>query len=349
MNFKKMYLLIYKYLRLQNTEYTSLFDYILKVSRLFPEIVSITFYLKTDNGLIQSNILGKPIKYTAEDITSYENLEFVYFDNTKKYIFNSKIGDLNAKILPNKLEQNKILIPIFIEQINRKPIKIGFILFSGKNLTIETTKKRATNIRDTMIFLITIFSSVSQLMYTRFDKLTSLITRKEFDFELNELLHKNPKNLSVIMLDIDYFKKVNDTYGHEAGDLVLRQFSQRILAGIRSYNRKNQPRDVVVRWGGEEFVVLLANTNTKNVLSVANRIRDNILSKEFYIGNNKKIKVTSSFGLANINQTNLKIKRKDIFKLIKFADEALYKAKETGRNKIWVYKQEDCTQKELQK
>lgn len=349
MDFKKLYLLLYKYLRLQNTRFISVFEYILEVGKEFKEIDNVTFYLKSNDSLIKSNIFGnnneKDLKYEYEAI---ENTEFLYIDNDKKYIFTHNIGDVYAKTekISKKLNYNKIIIPIYIEQKENETIKIGAITLIGKNLTLEKTKNRIVNIRDTMIFLGTIFSSISQMMYNRFDKLTSLITRKEFEFELNELLLKKPKTISVIMLDIDHFKKINDTYGHDAGDLVLRQFSQRILTQIRTTDRKNNSRDIAVRWGGEEFIIILPNTNLTMAKKIAERIKENIISKTYYINQELEINVTSSLGIANSDMiNNIKITEDNILKLITLADSALYDAKHNGRNIICVYEENKKQQK----
>jgi len=351
MNFKKLYLLLYKYLRLQNTRYVSLFEYLLEVSKEFPKIDGINIFLKTEDGLNRFPVLGDiQDKNLIDETKALDELSYIYVDNNKKYLFSHKIGDIFAKVVPLKIkyERNKIIIPIYIEQKEQEPIKIGVICFYGKDLTLEKTKQRIANIRDTMIFLATIFSSISQMIYNRFDKLTSMITRKEFDFEIQELLLKKPKRLCVLMLDIDYFKKVNDTYGHDTGDLVLRQMSQRILTKIRTIDRKNNPRDISVRWGGEEFVIILSNANLKIANKVTNRIRDAIISKPFFISSNIKIPVTCSFGLVCSNQIEIeKLNEKNIMHLITLADKALYEAKNTGRNKICVYGEKQQQKLEL--
>ncbi len=343
MNFKKLYLLLYKYLRLQNTKFISVFEYILEIAKEFPKAETITFYHKSGDSFIKSNILGDTKnKDLTEENLALENLDFVYLDYTKKYIFSNHIGDIKAKTddLKTKFYGNKIIIPVYIEQQDGDIIRIGVITFCGTNLTLEKTKRRIVNIRDTMMFLGTVFSSVSQMMYNRFDKLTSLITRKEFDFELKEILMKKPENVSVIMIDIDFFKKINDTYGHDAGDLVLRQISQRILTRVRTTSRPNSARDLAVRWGGEEFIIVLPNTTLENAQIIAARIRENIISKTCYITNGLEITVTASLGvstLKHLNQTTKLIDKKVVEKLISLADDALYESKKTGRNKVTTF------------
>jgi len=351
MNFKKIYLLLYKYLRLQNTKFISVFEYILEIAKEFPKVETVTFYHKSGDNFITSNILGESKnKDLSQEKEALNKLEFVYIDYRKKYIFSHNIGDIKAKTdyLKTKSPYNKIIIPIYIEQKDDDAIKIGVITFCGNNLTLEKTKLRIINIRDTMIFLATVFSSISQMMYNRFDKLTSLITRKEFEFELKEIIMKKLETISIIMIDIDYFKKINDNYGHDAGDLVLRQISQRILSRIRTTSRSNNARDLAIRWGGEEFVIILPNTNLETANIIAKRIKENIISKKCYISNELEINVNCSFGISNLihlKQTVKQIDKKTVERLISLADEALYESKKNGRNTITIYGEQDKQRK----
>lgn len=130
------------------------------------------------------------------------------------------------------------------------------------------------------------------------------------------------KNLSFIFFDIDHFKKINDTYGHAAGDEVLKAVAKRIEKGVRK-------RDIVSRWGGEEFVVIMIGANEKSAIAKAESIRKGVEHLSF--DNISKINVTISAGIAS--------REKDVAfeETIKRADQALYRAKETGRNKVVSY------------
>jgi diguanylate cyclase (GGDEF)-like protein len=132
--------------------------------------------------------------------------------------------------------------------------------------------------------------------------------------------------LSLIIFDLDHFKKLNDNYGHDAGDYVLKEKAQLIRSnGIRE-------QDVFARYGGEEFVILLPKTNLKQSFEIAERLRKLIESKEFmYDG--KRLPVTASIGVADYRQGV--ITGTDLFKR---ADEAVYKAKEGGRNQVQFYR-----------
>ena len=127
--------------------------------------------------------------------------------------------------------------------------------------------------------------------------------------------------ISVIMLDLDYFKKVNDKYGHEAGDIVLKHAAKTIKKSIRT-------SDYVVRWGGEEFVIVLTGCDMDKALAVAEKIRKNIEESE-----NSICPVTASIGVAEYNGGSY-------HDVIECADAALYKAKKNGRNQVVEYKVE---------
>jgi len=132
--------------------------------------------------------------------------------------------------------------------------------------------------------------------------------------------------LSLIIFDLDHFKKLNDNYGHDAGDYVLKEMAQVIrVGGIRE-------QDVFARYGGEEFVILLPKTNLKQSFEIAERLRKLIENKEF-IYDGKRLPVTASIGVADYRQgVNTGT---DLFKR---ADEAVYKAKEGGRNQVQFYR-----------
>jgi diguanylate cyclase (GGDEF)-like protein len=132
--------------------------------------------------------------------------------------------------------------------------------------------------------------------------------------------------LSLVIFDLDHFKKLNDGFGHDAGDFVLKEMAAIIRAnGIRE-------QDVFARYGGEEFVILLPKTNLKQSFEIAERLRKLIENKEF-IYDGKRLPVTASIGVADYRQGV--ITGTDLFKR---ADEAVYKAKEGGRNQVHFYR-----------
>jgi len=126
---------------------------------------------------------------------------------------------------------------------------------------------------------------------------------------------KRGKPLSLILADIDFFKKLNDKYGHVVGDIIL----EKVAGVLAKHVRKS---DIVTRYGGEEFLVLLPNTTLARAVKVAERLRKKIKS----YGGLKKYAITMSFGVAEFK------KRDTLTRLIKRADKALYKAKKRGRD-----------------
>ncbi len=135
--------------------------------------------------------------------------------------------------------------------------------------------------------------------------------------------HKMP--ISCLMIDIDHFKKINDTYGHKTGDLVLKEFAQR----LRQLTRKS---DVLARYGGEEFIIMLPQTTTQGAVAEAERIRKAITSHKFK-GLKSRTSLTVSIGIAVF--PNVRIKTYD--ELISAADDSLYEAKKSGRDRIVIF------------
>lgn len=161
------------------------------------------------------------------------------------------------------------------------------------------------------------------------DKLTGLYNRKyinevlEAEFKRARALHSQ---FSIVMFDLDNFKSVNDTYGHDCGDYVLSELGKQVKAsGLRE-------RDLAGRYGGEEFLLVLTNSNSEQALEVAERMRKTIADYIFtYDGS--RIPVTVSMGVATIQK-----EIHDATELYKAADKALYESKRSGKNKVTLYK-----------
>lgn len=144
----------------------------------------------------------------------------------------------------------------------------------------------------------------------------------------HDRMERTNARATIALVDLDHFKKVNDTYGHHAGDHVLTVAAQRMLDGIRSY-------DQLFRYGGEEFLVLLDDAETKSTLMVLERLRTSLADLPITLEDGTEITQTASFGAAAINNDET------IEKTIERADAALYRAKETGRNRIELATEED--------
>lgn len=134
--------------------------------------------------------------------------------------------------------------------------------------------------------------------------------------------------LSLIMLDIDHFKKVNDIHGHQAGDAVLRQLPDRIKQGLRLY-------DILGRYGGEEFLLLLPNADLKNASVVAERIRQ-LVEQAPFEHNDTPIRITISLGVASF------VESQNLTQAIGQADQALFQAKQSGRNRFVAFDDESA-------
>ncbi len=148
------------------------------------------------------------------------------------------------------------------------------------------------------------------------DPLTGINNRRKFDSYI-ESFDKWAKPVSIIMLDLDYFKKINDVYGHETGDMVLKTIGSIAKKSLRQ-------DDLMIRWGGEEFIIILQNTVLNGAKVVAEKVRTNIQDHTFTgIG----YSVTASFGVSQY------MENETIKKTIVRADTALYRAKKNGRNR----------------
>jgi diguanylate cyclase (GGDEF)-like protein len=167
------------------------------------------------------------------------------------------------------------------------------------------------------------FEDTYQLATT--DGLTGLFNHRYFQETMNQTLKRAERydhDVSLILVDIDFFKMINDTYGHRAGDQVLKEISTRIKSVLRT-------TDIVARYGGEEIAIILDNTGYENAFIAAHKVLKEINSKQFSVKSGLSIPVTASLGIAAYP------KHGEVpSELIETADQALYFAKENGRNRI---------------
>ncbi|RDE19570.1 diguanylate cyclase [Motiliproteus coralliicola] len=160
----------------------------------------------------------------------------------------------------------------------------------------------------------------------RYDQLTGVLNRSNvLEYLHNEFQQaaRQQQPFSLIMVDLDYFKTINDTYGHRAGDKVLRCTAEMIHSQLRE-------NDQIGRYGGEEFCILLPDTNLDSALAVAERIRSLIEHSEISTRLHPSIRTTVSVGVAELSQSDCS----DSKMLIELADQALYLAKNRGRNRV---------------
>lgn len=184
------------------------------------------------------------------------------------------------------------------------------ILYDGFNALLETIDKQTKELQ----------------LLASIDPLTKLYNRRylrDISEQIMELAKRNKTKLSVIMIDIDLFKSINDQYGHKNGDEVIVRLAKTLKSMTRS-------SDIVCRFGGEEFIILLPETILKGAVNVAEKIRTSVEKLAIDINQEQKIHFTISCGVSEVNVNE----DKNIESSIQRADESLYKAKKNGRNRV---------------
>ena len=169
------------------------------------------------------------------------------------------------------------------------------------------------------------YHNLQHLAHT--DELTQLSNRREFLNRAEQEVNQWPKcaSTSLFMFDVDHFKNINDQYGHDVGDMVLKR--------IAEISRKEmRHKDILARFGGEEFIVLLADSSLEETLLIAERVRQRIATHPVILNNGEELHFTVSVGVASLHPTE-----EDLQTLIKQADIALYSAKASGRNRVVTY------------
>lgn len=182
----------------------------------------------------------------------------------------------------------------------------------------------AMNIMILILIALLIFYRIRELRlsaklyhFANHDPLTELYNRNYFNHHYNTLLGNS---YALIISDIDHFKTVNDTYGHQVGDIVLKEIAVLFKSHLQNHH-------IAFRWGGEEFLILLENESLDKAVILAEELRKALESKTFQIGN-INLKITMSFGVSE------QILEHSFQEIVQLADQNLYKAKETGRNKV---------------
>lgn len=171
-----------------------------------------------------------------------------------------------------------------------------------------------------------------------YDELTGVLNRRGFKEEAEKVFRPAFSSSAnghrrgavsipfcILFMDLDNFKRVNDTFGHDVGDEVLKAMSKSLDDTLREH-------DIIGRWGGEEFIVALYGARVKTAQKIAERVRSAIEKINIKVGE-KKIPVTASIGLASHS------KEKDMFELVQNADKAMYQAKRRGKNRVIVFSQ----------
>jgi diguanylate cyclase (GGDEF)-like protein len=223
-------------------------------------------------------------------------------------------------------EETKRIPVIFITGLSNnldeeKGLSLDAADYITKPFSAITVKLRVRN----QIQIVNQLRTIENL--SMIDQLTNIPNRRNFDERLSmewkvSIRDKTP--ISILMIDIDKFKNVNDTMGHQKGDIVLQRVAEEYPKAFR------RPADFAARWGGEEFVALLPNTPMEAAMEIAEKIRANIENTEIQLGNEIIYKVTVSIGVNSL----IPEQENTIDSFITGADVALYAAKDSGRNKV---------------
>ena len=235
-------------------------------------------------------------------------------------------------------DSNYICIPFSINEDNSLVISIT----TEDDSKINAINSKIPSIRNYLEAAKPVIESrilMSKLRDTSLrDGMTGLYNRRfleEFIDQVMKQAARENETYSVLMLDVDFFKMVNDTYGHDVGDQVIVEIGKVLKDNIRE-------ADLAIRYGGEEFVVMLHNATEEGALKVAQQIHAAFGALSFDVGNGETLRKTMSIGMAKFPSDG-----DTIWKCIKFADTALYVAKTTGRNKIVEYTPEMSESGEL--
>lgn len=247
---------------------------------------------------------------------------YEYFNNFEEFI--EKLAEEQSRTL-ERFSQSLIFVPIMIDS---KVIGV---------IGVQAYEKNAFTLKDVnTLKVLSTYVGIAlensrlykEIKYrANYDVLTKIFNRREALRKSEKIYNKVKKYYDsywVMMVDVDNFKKINDTYGHQTGDKVLASIAKVIKESIREC-------DIVGRYGGEEFIVIVKD-DKNSYLKIAERIRNNVENTVINIGENEIIKVTSSIGITKMDATD-----KTFQQIISEADKALYEAKNSGKNKVVAY------------
>ncbi len=308
--------------------------------------------LQTTSKMISmTNDIHRFSLFTVDQLDELLNAEgtvlCLYSKLEDRCVFKVHSDNYLKSTIPSSLEKREFLKLTKIPEKN-KMIKerdgYRYLLSIKKEVSDEysillvTFKKNEPISDEDMNYLDMVIShlvySINLLNLATYDPLTKLYNRRaivEYAEKEVERSKRYNHQFSIILLDIDDFKGINDTYGHTIGDIVLKQLAEII---------KNEVRDIdrVGRYGGEEFIIVLPETKTENAFKLAERIRTKILEREFNIGD-YKISITISAGISGFRTHG------DTFEeILQAADLALYQAKKKGKNQVVMLDREEISQ-----
>ena len=263
------------------------------------------------NGWIENNDINR---YSFLFGSFFEILFFTLVLTNRFYIFQNEKIKIQNELLELKNE-NEIILEKKIKHRTKN-------LKEANNKLNILVKERELLLNDLKLLSVT-------------DPMTNLYNRRYFA-EISEsivsLAKRKNEDLSVVILDIDKFKNVNDTYGHQFGDDVIVS-----LAHILTNSQRKS--DIICRYGGDEFIILLPYSSIENTAIIAEKIRNHVESSSMTIDSNESFKFTISLGVSQVDMQN----EVNIDLALKRADEALYQAKNAGRNNVMLNTQKSTS------
>ena len=291
--------------------------------------------------LLQSiiNNIPNPIFYKDRDgIFRHANDAFIkdVLGLEKEEVIGKKLHDLKGAISLDVIVFHQNQDALLYDDHNSLEYENVVEMHDGTLKDFQVIKKVFKSEEDECLGYIGILSDITEYKakekklqeLASLDPLTKLYNRRHFSKVANQLLHlakRHEESLCVLMLDIDDFKNVNDTYGHKVGDDALIELAKMLLSVSRE-------SDVVARFGGEEFVLLLPKTDIKGAFIIAEKIRKKVQELKVAVDDKDVISVTISLGVSEIN-----IKEEsDIEEGIQRADSALYNSKRSGKNRVSI-------------
>lgn len=278
-------------------------------------------------NIVYIDTLGRNL---SKNLLSDVSYDFFRKMEEHKSIKNSKF-EVIRMLLGKELDYNfgdlssKIIIPLIFD----KKLIGGICFYTRQDIDYSSFRYFDIMISELLAIFKMKYQYTEKEFMSVLDGLTGLYNRRQFEIGLEQEYNRtkrHPSDFSLAILDIDFFKKVNDTYGHQYGDYVLKTVADLMKQSFRK-------TDLLYRYGGEELVIIMPETNIEGALIPVQRLRRMIEEYHFNY-NGVKAKVTVSIGLT-MNYQNFNTSAE----ILKSADEALYKAKEGGRNRVILHEQ----------
>ena len=275
-------------------------------------------YIDTLGRNLSKNLLSDVSYDFFRKMEEHKSLKNTKFEVVRMLLgneMNYSFGDLSSKII----------IPLIFD----KKLIGGICFYTKQDVDYSSFRYFDIMISELLAIFKMKYQYTEKEFMSVLDGLTGLYNRRQFEIGLEQEYNRTKRHqsdFSLAILDIDYFKKVNDNYGHQYGDYVLKTVADLMKQSFRK-------TDLLYRYGGEELVIIMPETNIEGALIPVQRLRRTIEEYDFDY-NGIKAKVTISIGLTTNYQDF-----SSSTELLKSADEALYKAKESGRNRVVMYEQ----------